>query len=148
MARRTEQRRAAVVALYQSDVTGRPAGDLVDRGASAFTRELVEGVEGERETLDESISRHAIGWTLDRIAPLERNILRVAVHEMRNRSDIPDEVAIDEAVEAAKELCSADAPGFVNGVLGAIQREGVANGTAPAGKGAGPADGEDGESER
>jgi len=112
-----------VVALYQSDVTGRPAGDLVDRGASAFTRELVEGVEADRDSLDESIARHASGWTLDRIAPLERNILRVAVHEMRNRPDVPHEVAIDEAVEAAKELCSADAPGFVNGVLGAIHRE-------------------------
>ena len=123
MARRSEQRRAAVVALYQSDVTGRPAGELVERGASAFTRELVEGVETGRDALDESIAKHASGWTLDRIAPLERNILRVAVHEMRHRSDVPYEVAIDEAVEAAKELCSADAPGFVNGVLGAIHRE-------------------------
>ena len=123
MARRTEQRRAAVVALYQPDVTGRPLDDLVERGASPFTRELVEGVEAERDTLDESIARHANGWTLDRIAPLERNILRVALHEMRSRPDVPDEVAIDEAVEAAKELCGADAPGFVNGILGAVQRE-------------------------
>jgi transcription antitermination protein NusB len=121
--RRTDQRRAAVVALYQSDVTGRPAPDLVERGASPFTRELVDGVEAERETLDASIARHSTGWSLDRIAPLERNILRVAVHEMRNRPDVPDEVAIDEAVEAAKELCGTDAPGFVNGVLGAVQRE-------------------------
>jgi transcription antitermination protein NusB len=123
VAKRTDQRRAAVVALYQSDVTGRPAPDLVERGASPFTRELVEGVETERETLDASIARHATGWSLDRIAPLERNILRVAVHEMRNRPDVPDEWAIDEAVEAAKELCGTDAPGFVNGVLGAVQRE-------------------------
>jgi len=112
-----------VVALYQSDVTGRPAGELVERDASSFTRELVEGVERDRDSLDESIARHASGWSLDRIAPLERNIMRVAVHEMRNRSDIPDEVAIDEAVEAAKELCGIDAPGFINGVLGAVQRE-------------------------
>jgi N utilization substance protein B len=112
-----------VVALYQSDVTGRPAPELVERGASPFTRELVEGVEAERAELDESIARHASGWTLDRIAPLERNILRVAVHEMRTRPDIPVEVAIDEAIEAAKELCGADAPGFINGVLGAVQRE-------------------------
>src|SRR5919205_293966 len=132
MARRTEQRRAAVVALYQSDVTGRPAQELVERSASPFTRELVEGVEAERGSLDESIARHSSGWALDRIAPLERNILRVAVHEMRNRSDIPDEVAIDEAVEAAHELCGNDAPGFVNGVLGAVQREGAANGAARA----------------
>jgi transcription antitermination protein NusB len=123
VARRTEQRRAAVVALYQADVTGRPAPELVERSASPFTRELVEGVVAERGALDESIARHATGWTLDRIAPLERNILRVAVHEMRHREDVPVEVAIDEAIEAAKELCGADAPGFINGVLGAVQRE-------------------------
>ena len=123
MARRTEQRRAAVVALYQSDVTGRPAPDLVEGGATPFTRELVEGVEAERGSLDEAIAKHASGWSLDRIAPLERNILRVALHEMRSREDVPVEVAIDEAVEAAKELCGADAPGFINGVLGAVQRE-------------------------
>jgi transcription antitermination protein NusB len=112
-----------VVALYQSDVTGRPAHELVERSASRFTRELVEGVEAERGSLDESIAKHASGWSLDRIAPLERNILRVAVHEIRTRPDIPAEVAIDEAVEAAKELCGVDAPGFINGVLGAVQRE-------------------------
>ena len=123
MARRTEQRRAAVVALYQSDVTGRPAPELVERGASPFTRELVGGVEAERGSLDESIARHASGWSLERIAPLERNILRVALHEMRSRPDVPAEVAIDEAVEAAKELCGADAPGFINGILGAVLRE-------------------------
>jgi N utilization substance protein B len=123
--RRTEQRRAAVVALYQADVTGRPAQDLLERGATAYTRELVDGVRGERPELDELIERHATGWSLDRIAPLERNILRVALHELRSRPDIPAEVAIDEAVEAAKELCSADAPGFVNGILGAVHREEV-----------------------
>jgi transcription antitermination protein NusB len=123
VARRTEQRRAAVVALYQSDVTGRPAPELVERGATPFTRELVEGVEAERGSLDEAIAKHASGWSLDRIAPLERNILRVALHEMWSREDVPVEVAIDEAVEAAKELCGADAPGFINGVLGAVQRE-------------------------
>jgi transcription antitermination protein NusB len=123
VATRTEQRRAAVVALYQSDVTGRPAAELVERSASPFTRELVDGVEAERGALDESIARHASGWSLDRIAPLERNILRVAVHEMRSREDVPVEVAIDEAVEAAKELCGTDAPAFINGVLGAVQRE-------------------------
>jgi transcription antitermination protein NusB len=128
VSRRTDQRRAAVVALYQSDVTGRPAPDLVEREASPFTRGLVEGVEADRGALDESIARHATGWSLDRIAPLERNILRVALHEMRDRDDVPAEVAIDEAVEAAKELCGADAPGFINGILGAVQRENGATG--------------------
>jgi N utilization substance protein B len=121
--RRSDQRRAAVVALYQRDVTGRSLDDLVDREATPFTRELVEGVAHHEPELDGLIERYAQGWTLDRIAPLERSILRVALYEMLHRSDIPDEVAIDEAVEFAKELCGADAPGFVNGILGAVHRE-------------------------
>jgi N utilization substance protein B len=124
--RRTDQRRAAVVALYQHEVTGRPLEELIPRGASGFTRELVEGTASARPELDELISRHAEGWTLDRIAPLERSILRVALYELLHREDIPAEVAIDEAVEAAKELCGTDAPGFVNGILGAAVREGAA----------------------
>jgi transcription antitermination protein NusB len=123
---RSDQRRAAVVALYQGDVTGRPLDELIDARATPFTRELAEGADREREELDELIAGHAVGWSLDRIAPLERNILRVALFELRHRPDIPDEVAIDEAIEAAKELCSTDAPSFVNGILGAIQREGAA----------------------
>ena len=126
--RRSDQRRAAVVALYQRDVTGRPLEELIPRDASPFTRELIEGTEREREELDGVIERHAVGWTLDRIAPLERSILRVALHEMQSRPDVPAEVAIDEAIEAAKELCSADAPKFVNGILGAAQRERVGAG--------------------
>ncbi len=125
---RSDQRRAAVVALYQRDVTGRPVEELIPRDASAFTKELIEGTERERADLDALIGRHAVGWTLDRIAPLERSILRVALHEMQSRADVPDEVAIDEAIEAAKELCSADAPKFVNGILGAAQRERVGTG--------------------
>jgi N utilization substance protein B len=126
--RRSDQRRAAVVALYQREVTGRPLEELIPRDASTFTRELIEGTENEREELDAVIERHAVGWTLDRIAPLERSILRVALHEMQSRPDVPAEVAIDEAIEAAKELCSADAPKFVNGILGAAQRERVGTG--------------------
>jgi N utilization substance protein B len=123
--RRTDQRRAAVVALYQQDVTDRPLEELVPRDAPLFTRELVEGVDVERDQLDALIERYAEGWTLDRIAPLERSILRVGLHEMLHRTDVPDEVAIDEAIEAAKELCGAEAPRFVNGILGAVEREEV-----------------------
>jgi N utilization substance protein B len=125
--RRTDQRRAAVVALYQAEVTDRPAEDLLDRSATDFTRELVEGTARERPELDELIARYARGWSLDRIAPLELNIMRVALHELLHRPDVPAEVAIDEAVEAAKELCSAEAPGFVNGILGAVEREEIAS---------------------
>ena len=112
-----------MVALYQSDLTGRPAPGLVEPAVRHFTRELVEGVEGNREQLDTLIERYAEDWTLDRIAPLERSILRVALHELLHRPDVPAEVAIDEAVEAAKELCGAQAPSFVNGILGTVQRQ-------------------------
>jgi N utilization substance protein B len=111
------------VALYQHDLTGRPLTEVLPRDASLFTRELVEGVEVERDEIDKLIEQYSQGWTLDRIAPLERNILRVALHEMLHRDDVPDEVAMDEAIEAAKELCSAEAPKFVNGILGAVARE-------------------------
>jgi N utilization substance protein B len=120
--RRADQRRAAVVTLYQHEVTGRPIVDVTPEEASTFTRELVDGVLLHQEELDVLIERHARGWTLDRIAPLERSILRVSLYEMLHRTDVPDEVAIDEAVEAAKELCAAEAAGFVNGILGAVKQ--------------------------
>jgi N utilization substance protein B len=90
--------------------------------ASSFTHELIGGVLQHQEELDVLIERHARGWALDRIAPLERSILRVSLYEMLHRTDVPDEVAIDEAVEAAKELCAAEAAGFVNGILGAVKK--------------------------
>ena len=124
---RTDQRRAAVFALYQADLTDRDAAELLERDAHEFTRELAGGVAAHRDELDALIERHSVGWTLDRIAPLERAILRTALYEMLHREDVPVEVAIDEAVETAKELCSADAPGFVNGILGAVHREEVAH---------------------
>jgi N utilization substance protein B len=120
--RRSDQRRDAVFACYQRDVTGRPLAELL-ADARPFTRELAEGVEERREELDATIARHAKGWELERIAPLERNVMRVALYEIEHRDDVPTEVAIDEAIEIAKRYCGADAPGFVNGVLGAAVRE-------------------------
>jgi transcription antitermination protein NusB len=120
--RRSNQRRDAVFALYQREVTDRALGELLD-GAKPFTRELAEGVDERVSELDAEIARLARGWDLERIAPLERNIMRVALYEMRHRDDIPIEVAIDEAVGLAKEYCGADAPGFVNGILGSAARE-------------------------
>jgi N utilization substance protein B len=119
--RRSDQRRDAVFACYQRDVTGRPLDELVST-ARPFTRELAEGVEAERDRLDAEIAGHARGWDLDRIAPLERNIMRVALYEIGHRADVPTEVAIDEAIELAKRYCGSDAPAFVNGVLGAAAR--------------------------
>jgi N utilization substance protein B len=120
--RRSDQRRDAVFASYQRDVTGRPLDELV-ADAKPLTRELAEGVEEAREELDDTIAEHLRGgWTVDRIAPLDLNVMRVALFEIEE-GETPYEVAIDEAVEIAKEYCGADAPKFINGVLGAIVRE-------------------------
>jgi N utilization substance protein B len=119
--RRSDQRRDAVFANYQRDVTGRPLEDLID-DAKPLTRELAEGVDTHREELDDIVAAHARGWTVDRIAPLDLNVLRVAIYEIEF-AEVPVEVAISEAVEIAKEYCGADAPGFVNGILGAYARE-------------------------
>jgi N utilization substance protein B len=136
--RRTEQRRAAVFALYQHDLTGRPLDDVFERGAGPFTRALAHATADRAEELDERIERYAHGWPVDRIAPLERAIMRAALLEMLHPDlvegdrPIPAEGAIDEAVETAKAFCGAEAPGFVNGVLGAILREVRQNGGAHA----------------
>ena len=127
--RRTDQRRAATFACYQGDVTGeaKPGEAL-----TPFARELAEGVEAHREELDRLISDHAVGWELSRIAPLERAILRVALYEILHRPDVPDEVAIDEAIETAKTYCGADAPTFINGILGGVMKGLSAGGRRPA----------------
>ena len=120
--RRSDQRRDAVFALYQREVTGGSLGDLVADG-TPLTRELAQGVGARLAELDEEISRLASVWERDRIARLERSIMRVALYEMRHQAEIPVEVAIDEAIGFAKEFCGAEAPGFVNGILGAAARE-------------------------
>ena len=120
--RRSDQRREAVFALYQRAVTGRPLEDLLG-DAKPFSRELALATEENREALDELISKHSKGWALSRIAPLERSIMEVALYEALHSDDVPVEVAIDQAIELTKEYCGADAPGFVNGVLGAALGE-------------------------
>jgi N utilization substance protein B len=117
--RRTDQRRAGIFASYQRDVTGdvKPGESL-----TPFARELVEGVEAHRAELDRLISDNSVGWDISRIAPLERAILRTALFEILFRPDIPDEVAIDEAIETAKLYCGAEAPPFVNGILGGVMK--------------------------
>ncbi len=119
--RRSNQRRDAVFACYQREVTDRPLPVLL-ADAKPFTVEIAEGVEQNRDELDEVIAEYAQGWDINRIAPLEKNIMRVALYEMNFRDDVPFEVAIDEAVETAKKFCGAEAPGFVNGILGAAAR--------------------------
>jgi transcription antitermination protein NusB len=127
--RRSEQRRAAVFALYQHDLTGHPLAETLERGASLFSRALAHAAADRGQELDEIIERHSHGWTVQRIQPLERSIMRVALIEMLHpdavpaQEPIPPEGAIEEAVESAKTFCGSDAPAFVNGVLGAVLRE-------------------------
>jgi N utilization substance protein B len=119
--RRSDQRRAAVFALYEDEVRG-GSGEEEPGDSKPFTRELVAGVREHRSELDDEIARRARGWDLARIAALEKSILRVALYELHHRDDVPAEVAIDEAVGIAKRYCGAEAPGFVNGILGAAAR--------------------------
>ncbi len=127
--RRSKQRERAVFALYQHDLTGRPLEDLLDPDDTVFTRELAAGVLAAADELDALIGTNAHGWALDRIAPLDRNLLRVAAFELLHRDDVPDEVAINESVELAKRYCGTDAPGFINGILGAIREQSLAAGS-------------------
>ena len=127
--RRSEQRRAAVIALYQHDLTGQPLAQTLGRDARALTRSLAHAAADRAEELDAVIDRHAHGWTVERIQPLERSIMRVALVEMLHPDaapgdePIPAEGAIEEAVETAKIFCGSEAPGFVNGVLAAVLRD-------------------------
>ena len=118
-----------MIAAYQHDLTGQPLEEALGRSAGPFTSALAQGAVEHSDELDELIGRHARGWSVSRIAPLERSILRVALVEMLHGDEVPAEQAIspegaiDEAVESAKTFCGADAPGFVNGILDAILRE-------------------------
>jgi len=135
--RRSDQRRAAVIALYQHDLTGRPLADTHDPRDTDFSRALASVAAERAAELDQVIDRHSHGWAVTRIAPLERSIMRVALAEMLHpdeipaREAIPAEGAIEEAVETTKVFCSHEAPGFVNGVLAAVLRELRDNVTAP-----------------
>jgi len=127
--RRSDQRRAAVVALYQHDLTARPLVETLGPNASLFARALAHAAADRSEELDAVIDRHSHGWAVERIQPLERSIMRVALVEMLHPDaapadePIPPEGAIEEAIESAKTFCGAEAPGFVNGVLAAVLRE-------------------------
>jgi transcription antitermination protein NusB len=134
VSRRSDQRRAAVFALYQHELTGRALDDVLGQNAKTFTRALAHATADHRPELDALIARHAEGWALERIAPLERAIMEVALLEMLHPDllegdrPIPAEGAIGEAVQTAKEFCGAQAPRFVNGILDAALRQSRENG--------------------
>jgi transcription antitermination protein NusB len=126
---RREERRGAAFLLYQRDLTGgdfRTLYDAYERDngerVTEFVRAQAEGTWADRERLDRSIDAASEGWSADRMAVLERNILRLAVWEL-GRGEVPVAVAIDEAVSLAKRYASPEAATLVNGVLGRIARE-------------------------
>ena len=116
---RRAARRSALFALYKWDLTGELE---LDARADEYTRELVDRVCARAAELDERITATAEGWTADRLGVVERNVLRIAIHELEAR-DVPPEVAIDEAVTLAKRYASEDAGKLVNGILGRVARE-------------------------
>ena len=124
MSGRRAARRTALFLLYQWDVTGQPLASLYEGEVDPFARETAEAVTAEAADYDRRITEAAEGWTADRLGAIERNILRIALHEL-DGEEVPDEVAIDEEVNLAKRYATDDAARLVNGILGRIVRERV-----------------------
>jgi N utilization substance protein B len=127
---RSKARKRAVDLLYEADLRGTdPLATLAERVALAdppvnpYTAELVEGVTAHRERIDELLGSYAEGWTVERMPGVDRAVLRVGVFELLWRPEVPDAVAIDEAVELAKTLSTDESPRFVNGVLARVLRD-------------------------
>lgn len=137
MAGRHRARRQAIEICFQADLLGERPTEVLEtweeagREVAPFARELVAGVTEHQRELDRLIEAHAEGWSIARMPSVDRTILRMACYELRYRPDVPPAVAIDEAVEAAKELSTEDSGRFVNGVLGAIVRAEGADDRSP-----------------
>jgi len=117
-------RRQALFLLYQWDLTGQPLAELFEGEPDAFAIELARVVAGRVTTLDERITAVSTDWPADRLGTLERNILRIGIHELEEGT-VPAEVAINEAVVLAKRYATEEAGGLVNGILGRVHREAV-----------------------
>jgi N utilization substance protein B len=126
---RTRARSLALQVLYEVDIANHPPGDIyrlrleeypLPGDLSEFARQIIFGVLPLTTTLDQIIAKYAPEWPLDQIAAIDRNILRMALWEFAVYHDTPIKVAINEAVELAKQFGSDSAPRFINGVLGAL----------------------------
>jgi N utilization substance protein B len=127
MSARSKARKRALDILFEGDLRGTdPVGILAERLPTAsppvpeYAAELVEGVAEHGARIDEILASYSEGWTLDRMPVVDRAILRLGLYELLWRDDVPDAVAIDEAVELAKSLSTDESPRFVNGVLGRV----------------------------
>jgi transcription antitermination protein NusB len=131
---RSKARKRALDILYEAEIRGEPVLDLLaersasgaagsgspDRSSppvSGYAAELVRGVQAHRERIDELLSEHSQGWTLDRMPAVDRNILRIGLYELYWGSGVPDGVAISEAVLLARDLSTDGSPAFINGLL-------------------------------
>jgi transcription antitermination protein NusB len=130
VAARTKARKRALDVLFESEVRGLPLdGTLEERLASQdppigdYSVELVRGVREHQERIDRLLATYSQGWTLDRMPSVDRNVLRLGVFELLYAEDVPDAVALSEAVAMARELSTDESPSFVNGVLGGILRD-------------------------
>lgn len=129
---RHQARKRAVDLLFEADVRGISAAEVVDTRAALaeakpdiarlhpYTAAVARGVSEHAAHIDDLITAHLRGWTLDRLPAVDRAILRVSVWELLHAADVPEPVVVDEAVQLAKELSTDDSPGFVNGVLGQV----------------------------
>lgn len=132
MGKRRKSREHALQVLYQWEMTGQDVEKglallrehlLSGGGEDSFLHRLVEGVRVHRKEIDRFIEGHSEHWRLERMAPIDRNILRIGAFELLYCEDIPPRVTVDEAVELAKRFGSEDSPAFVNGILDRIMAE-------------------------
>ena len=142
MGARSKARKRALDILFESELRGVPARETlatrqaaVDAPLHPYTVDLVEGVEDHRAEIDEAIAAYSTGWSLERMPAVDRNLARLGVYELRYADDVPDAVALSEAVTMARELSTEESPAFLNGLLGAIAASGVADDAETAARG-------------
>ena len=129
MAARSKARKRALDVLFASDVRGESANDALDRAiaegdapTNAYTVVLVRGVVEHLARIDELLTTYSEGWSLERMPAVDRNVLRLGVFELLYAEDVPDPVAVTEAMALVRDLSTDESPGFVNGILGNIMR--------------------------
>ena len=131
MSARSKARKQALDILFESDIRGSVAldillsRDVIEKGPDArpireYTREIINGVSEHRRKIDELIATYAQGWDMDRLPAVDRSILRIGIYEIIWANTLPDAVAIDEALTLAKELSTDESAGYIHGVLGKI----------------------------
>lgn len=129
MSARHKARKRALDLLYEAEIKGLPVSEIwqqrIESGelpTNPYTQQLILGISLKLSDLDAAISKVSTGWRLDRMSPVDKSILRIATYEIMFQPDLDDAIAINESVLLAQEISSDEAPGFINGVLGAISR--------------------------